>query len=38
MKYLDNYFNNYQEPIIFSLLSSIIEDRNKVDHFFPMQF
>lgn len=38
MKYLDNNFNKYQEPLIFSLLSSIVEDRNRVDHFFPTQF
>lgn len=37
MKYLDNNFNNYQEPLIFSLLSPIIEDRNRVDRFFPTQ-
>lgn len=40
MKYLDNNCNNYQEPLIFSLLSSIIKDRNRADQvlFFPKQF
>lgn len=39
MKHLDNNCNKYQELLIFSLLSSIIKDRNRADQFFfPKQF